>query len=109
MNTNTYVGYFAEISKLKKTEQEGILEKARYLTFTKHGLSGRYTIYLASSFLFIFMIGIISGFVIGFSILTTGLSIGAGSIASYYLFRYFSGELLKVGLLDLLSETVEEG
>ena len=108
MNTNSYVGYFEEISQLQDFEQEEMLEKARHLAFTKHGLTGRYTVYLMFSFLFTFVIGITPTLIIGFSILTTGLSIGIGFIGSYYLFRHFNGKLIKVGLLDLLNESIEK-
>jgi len=107
MNTISYVGYFEEISQLKESEQREMLEKARYLAFTKYELSGRYTLYLILSFVFTFAVGITPTLVIGFSILMTGLSIGIGSIGSYYLLRHFNGKLLKVGLSDLMSQTPE--
>jgi hypothetical protein len=57
MNSKSYIGYFSEIRDLEKSEQEELLELARYEAFTTLKLNGISALYFVISLLSLALTG----------------------------------------------------
>ena len=105
MNTKTYINRFPEIATLNEVEQEAILEQARYVAFTRLGLSGRSALF----FLFSLITGLLFPFVtftfFHSSTITNTLAIGVGCFVTVIMYQKLYASLLRKGLITVLSET----
>ena len=103
MNSKSYINYFSEIEHLDRTEQQQLLEKARYNAFVVQGLSGKclfnYFIALIAALIFPVLAFIyFSHFLIAISAASAmGIFIGL------LLLRRLNGHLLRKGLGAALS------
>ncbi len=103
MRSSDYINYFAEIKMLDNSEQEALLEKARYEAFTNQKLSGKSALYFIVSLLAAMLIAIIPPYIIGFSLIVNTMFLGFGILVSQYLSKWLNGRLLYQGLKHVIS------
>ncbi|SEK34487.1 hypothetical protein SAMN05216262_101124 [Colwellia chukchiensis] len=103
MRSSDYINYFAEIKTLDISEQEVLLEKARYEVFTNQKLSGKSALYFIVSLLAAMLIAIIPPYIIGFSLIINTIFLGFGILVSQYLSKWLNGRLLYKGLKHVVS------
>ena len=103
MRSSNYINYFSEIKMIDVSEQEALLEKARYEAFTNQNLSGKSALYFIVSLLIAMLIAIIPPYIIGFSLIVNTIFFVFGISVSLYLSKWLNGRLLYQGLKHVIS------
>ena len=106
MNSKSYINYFPEIAHLRSTEQESLLEQARYIAFTTLGLSGKSALFLVLSMLGGFAIFAVSFAVFDYSLFINGMAAGVGGLFGVLLNRKLQAGLPQEGLKHALKSDV---
>uniref|UniRef100_UPI002FE0A44C hypothetical protein n=1 Tax=Alteromonas sp. S015 TaxID=3117401 RepID=UPI002FE0A44C len=102
MNSKSFINYFPEIASLDESEQETLLEQARYAAFAKLNLSGQSALFFIGSLLAGFSVPVLTLCIFGYSILSAAIASGLGCVLALILHKKLYGKLIKKGLDEVL-------